>query len=203
MADNPRAGARLVRLCPLARLGRLLVGPNRLRRPSDRLEGLSVMLLVAVFAAALAAAPWFGGHLYQTQRASAARLHPATAVLTQSGPSDMYIDTFGEAAARWRAPDGRWQTGLLTTTTAPGISGARAGAHVRIWLTASGQPQVPPVGAAETVFSSAVLAGGGVIGAGIALLICYAICRLMLDRRRLAAWASEWSQIGPRWTTRR
>ena len=29
------------------------------------------------------------------------------------------------------------------------------------------------------------------------------LCRLVLDRRRLAAWASAWSLTGPRWSTRR
>lgn len=194
MADKARAGARLARL---------LLGPNRLRRPSDRLEGLVVMFLSAVFVAAVAAAPWFGGHLYQTQRAGTARLLPATAVLTQSGPSDIYINTVGEAGARWRASDGQWHTGLLTTTTAPGISGAKAGARVPVWLTASGQPQAPPTGVAEAMLSSVVLAVGAVCGTAIALLICYVTCRQALDRQRLAAWASEWSRIGPRWTTRR
>jgi hypothetical protein len=40
-------------------------------------------------------------------------------------------------------------------------------------------------------------------GAGTVLLISYALCRLALDRRRLAAWESAWSLTGPRWTTRR
>ena len=47
--------------------------------------------------------------------------------------------------------------------------------------------------------SGAAVAGG----AGIALLISYALCRLALDRRRLTAWESAWSLTGPRWTTRR
>jgi hypothetical protein len=34
------------------------------------------------------------------------------------------------------------------------------------------------------------------------LLVCYGLCRLVLDRRRLAAWESAWSLTGPRWTTR-
>ena len=197
VADRSGAGARPVRLA------RLLLGPNRLRRSSDRLEGLIVMLLSAVFVAAVAAAPWFGAHLYLTQIAAAARLRPAVAVLTQSGPSDSWIDTVGEATARWRMPDGRPKAGFLTTTTAPGITGARAGTRVPVWLSGSGQPQAPPVGAAETMFSSVVLAAGAVGGTAIAVLICYALCRVALDRQRLAAWASEWSQIGPRWTTRR
>ena len=197
MADRSAAGARIVRLA------RLLLGPNLLRRPSDRLEGLSMMLLSAVFIGAVAAGPWFGAHLYLTQRAEGARLHAATAELTQKGPSDTYMDTVGRASARRQAPDGRWQTGLLSTMNAPGIGGARDGAHVRVWLSDTGQPQAPPVAGAEAVFSAVVLAVGAVAGAGIALLICYVLCRVALDRRRMAAWASEWSQTEPRWTARR
>jgi hypothetical protein len=53
------------------------------------------------------------------------------------------------------------------------------------------------------VFNSVALAFGAVLGAAIVLLICYWLGRLALDRRRVAAWASEWSLTGPRWTTRR
>jgi len=185
------------------RLARLLIGPNRLRRPCDRLEGLLVMLLAAAFLAAAAAAPYVGERFYGSQRADAARLHAATAVLTQSGQSGSYMASVGEATARWRAPDGRPQKGILTTITAPGVSGAKDGARVLVWLTESGQPGDPPVGAAQSLFCSVVVAIGAVCGAVIVLLLCYGLGRLALDRRRLAAWASEWSLTGPRWTTRR
>jgi hypothetical protein len=72
------------------------------------------MLLAAVFLVAVAAAPSFAEHLYQSQRADAAQLHAATAVLTQNGPSDNYVTTVGEATARWRAPDGQQEQGVLT-----------------------------------------------------------------------------------------
>jgi hypothetical protein len=50
----------------------------------------------------------------------------------------------------------------------------------------------------------ALVAGAVVAGlAGLALLLVYALCRLALDRRRLAAWESAWDRTGPRWTTRR
>jgi hypothetical protein len=185
------------------RLARLLIGPNRLRRPCDRLEGLLVMLLAAAFLAAVAAAPYLGERLYRSQRGETAHLHPATAVLTQSGPSDTYVTSVGEAAARWRAPDGHQQKGILTTTTAPGISGAAAGARVQVWLSGSGQPKAPPVGVAEALFGSVVMAVGAVTGAALVLLICYWLGRLALDRWRLAAWAADWSLTGPRWTARR
>jgi hypothetical protein len=196
MTGKTRAAPRLVRLA------RLLIGPNKLRRPSDRIEGFIVLLLSAAFAAAVVAAPFFGVHLYQSQRADAARLHPATAVLTQGGPSNGYMASQGEAAARWRAPDGRQEKGILTTVTAPAITGAPAGTRVKVWLTETGQPQAPPASAVEETFSSVVLSVGAVCGSAIALLICYWVCRLAIDRRRLAAWASEWSLTGPRWTTR-
>ena len=196
MSGKTRAPARTVRL------GRLLIGPNRLRRPSDRLEGFLVMLLAAAFLVAAAATPFFGGHLYQSQRAEAGHLHQATAVLIQNGPSGSYLNSGGEAAARWRAPDGQQQEGILTTATAPGIAGAAAGTRVRVWLTSAGQPEDPPVGTAEAMFSAAVMAIGALCAAAIALLICYWLGRLALDRRRLAMWTSEWSLTGPRWTTR-
>jgi hypothetical protein len=199
MTGKTRASAR----ARTARLARLLIGPNRLRRPCDRLEGVLVMLLAAAFLIALAAAPTFGECLYQSQRAGAAQLHTARAVLTQNGPSDNYVTTMGEATARWRAPDGQPRKGTLTTLVAPGIYGAAARARVQVWLTESGQPEAPPVSATAAVFNSVALTFGAVLGAAIVLLICYWLGRLALDRRRLAAWASEWSLTGPRWTTRR
>jgi hypothetical protein len=46
----------------------------------------------------------------------------------------------------------------------------------------------------------ALVAGAMVAGlAGLALLLVYALCRLVLDRRRLAAWESAWDRTGPRW----
>jgi hypothetical protein len=199
MAGTTRAPRRARAL----RLARLLIGPNKLRRPCDRIEGLLIALLATAFLAAVAAAPAFAEHLYHSQRADAARLHPATAVLTQNGPSDDNVTTLSQAAARWRAPDGRPEKGMLTTVTAPAITGAAARTHVQVWLTGSGQPQAPPASTTEAVFSSVMLAIGALFGAATVLSICYGLSRLALDRQRLAAWTSEWSLTGPRWTTRR
>jgi len=91
---------------------------------------------------------------------------------------------------------------MLTTVTTPGIIGAAAGARIPVWLDRSGQPAAPPGGQVAMIvnaLAAAAVAGG----AAVALLICYALCRLVLDRRRLAAWESAWSLTGPRWTTRR
>lgn len=201
MADKARRIGTPQWIARVQRPVRLLVGPNALRRPSDRLEGIVIMLLLAAFLVAAAAAPGLAERLYRSDQAVAARLHTATAVLTQNGPASSYMSSLGETSARWRAPDGTRRSGTLTTVTAPDILGASAGARVRVWLTRSGQPQDPPPGG-TALFSDVVIAVGAVGGAGIVLVVCYWLCRLAIDRRRLAAWTSEWSLTGPRWTTR-
>ncbi len=188
---------------PWRRLARLLIGRNKLRRPSDRIEGAVVLLLAAAFLTAVATAPLFGAAIYHSQRAATAHLHPAVAVLSQSGPYDGGMTGDGQAVARWPVPGGRPRSGLLTTQTAPDIWGAPAGARVQIWLTASDEPTTPPPGATVVLFTAIVIAISAACGAGIALILCYWLFRMALDRRRLAAWESAWALTGPRWTTRR
>jgi hypothetical protein len=197
MAGKSRVATRLVRTA------RLVVGRSSLRRPSDRLEGFIIALLCAAFVAAVAAAPAFAQWLYHNQRAAAARLHPAVAVLTQAGPSAAVDAPEATAAAQWRAPDGRQLKGVLTPLTAPAISGAPAGTRVQVWLTRSGEPQQPPVSSAGAMLSCVIFAIGAVSGVAVALGICYWLCRLAIDRQRMAAWAADWTLTGPKWTTRR
>ncbi len=188
----------------MSRLVRWLAGRNALRRPVDRIEGAVLVVLSAAFLAAVAVASVLGAHTYQSQRAASVGLRPAVAVLVQAGP--FYYGgqaQLGKAEARWRAPGGGEQSGVLTTATAPGIIGAAAGARIPVWLDRSGQPAASPGGQVAMIVN-ALAAGAAVAGgAGIALLISYALCRLALNRRRLAAWESAWSLTGPRWTTRR
>ncbi len=183
---------------PLRRLARLL-RPNALRRPSDRVELAVVALLLAAFLAAAAAAPFLGARISQSQSAAAQHLHPAVAVLTGGGPYGSGLAGNGWAVARWRAPDGRQRTGTLTTLTAPDIWNASPGTRVQVWLTSSGAPTIPPPGPGTVLFTTVSV----IMLAGITLMICYWLCRMILDRRRLAAWESAWARTGPRWTTRR
>src|SRR5258708_12399937 len=71
---------------PLRRLGRLLLGRNELRRPTDRIEVLIVASLTATFLTAAIVAAVLAGHLYQSQHAMAAPVRPAVAVLPHPGP---------------------------------------------------------------------------------------------------------------------
>ena len=192
----------------VSRLARLLTGRNALRRPVDRIEGVVLVVLSAAFLAAVAFACIVGAHTYQSQRAATVGLRPAAAVLLEDGPAADALPRVGQARAgqaeaRWLVPGAGQQSGVLTTATAPDIAGAAAGARISVWLNRSGQPAAPPAGQAVMVLY-ALVAGAMVAGlAGLALLLVYALCRLVLDRRRLAAWESAWDRTGPSWTTRR
>lgn len=187
-----------------SRLVRWLAGRNVLRRPVDRIEGAVLVVLSAAFLAAVAVGSIVGAHTYQSQGAASAGLRPAVAVLSQAGPLfRSSMARLGQAEARWRDPGGSEQSGVLTTATAPGIAGAAAGARIPIWLDRSGQPAAPPVGQVAMIVN-ALAASAAVTGAAaLTWLASYGLCRLVLDRRRLAAWESAWSLTGPRWTTRR
>ena len=186
----------------MPRLVRWLAGRNVLRRPVDRIEGAILVVLSAVLFVAVAAAAVFGTHTYQSQRAASASLSPAVAVLIQAGP--LYGPArVGQAEARWRDRGGGNRSGVLTTLSAPGIMGAAAGARIAVWLDRSGQPAAPPGGQVAMIVDALVLGVAVAGGAAGVLLVCYVLCRLALDRRRLTAWESAWSLTGPRWTTRR
>jgi hypothetical protein len=188
----------------MSRLVRWLAGRNTLRRPVDRIEGTVLVALTAAFLVAMAVASVLGVHTYQSQRAASAGLRPVVAVLSQAGPwSYGSLAQLGQTEARWRDPEGSERSGVLTTATAPGIVGAAAGARIPVWLDRSGQPVAPPDGQVTMIVNALAASSAVAGGAGLTVLVCYGLCRLVLDRRRLAAWESAWSRTGPRWTTRR
>ena len=188
---------------PLPRLARLLLGGNQLRRPSDRIEAAVLVALSAAFVTAAVVAAFLAGHIYQSQRAAAARLRPTVAVLSKPG---LVVNAFDvtaqeQAQATWRLPDGTERSGLLTTQTAPAIYDARTGSTVPVWLDRSGDPQPPPPRQYDIIGNT--LISGSIIPACAAVLLIYLyrLCRLALDRHRLARWESAWAATGPQWTS--
>jgi hypothetical protein len=185
------------------RLARLLTGRNALIRPVDRIEGAVLVVLSAAFGVAVVIACIFGTHTYLVQQAATVGVRPAAAVLLQDGPSADSLGRVGQAEARWPVPGGGERSGELTTMTAPDIAGASAGARITVWLNRSGQPTGPPADQAVMIIYSLVAGAMVAALAGMVLLLAYALCRAVLNRRRLAAWESAWNRTGPRWTTRR
>jgi hypothetical protein len=184
-------------------MARLVVGRNPLRRHSDQIEGVALIVLTAAFLAAACGAALLGLSFCRSQDAAAARLHPAVAVLSQGDPVSDTLAPSGQVLARWRAPDGQQRSGLLDTVTAPGITGKPAGARVRVWVDEAGQPVQPPSGPVMVAITAVIAGIGALGGAAIVLSLCYLLCRRELDRRRLAGWEASWARVGPKWTTRR
>jgi hypothetical protein len=182
----------------MSRLLRWLAGRNALRRPVDRIEGAVLVVLSVGLLAAVAVAAVVGTHTYQSQRAASASMRPAVAVLLQAGPLYSGPARIGQAEARWRDRGGDNRSGVLTAVSTPGIMGAAAGARIPVWLDRSGQPAAPPAGQVAMIVNALALGAAVAGGAAVTLLICYALCRLVLDRWRLAAWESAWSLTGPR-----
>jgi hypothetical protein len=183
------------------RLARLIVGRNELRRPSDRIEGAVLVALSAAFLVVAVMAVFLAAHVYQAQRAFAADLRPAVAVLSGPGPV-LYSQAGPVAQASWRLSNGTDRSGLLSAEIAPAIYGARTGTSVQVWLNRSGEPQLPPAGQREIVVTALIAGFIVTVGAVGLPMLSYRLCRLVLDRHRLARWGSAWAATGPLWTSR-
>ncbi len=185
---------------------RLLPDRNPLRRTADRVEAAVLVILAVAFLAgaplaALAGGSVAGGLSRSTQRAESA-WRPVQATLLQNAPKR--VSAIGQGSpeaqvrAQWQAPGGARRTGRVY---APG--GARAGRTVTIWTDRLGHIVGYPLQHADVVIRS-ILAGllsAGVLAAVLAGI--WLVARLLLDRRRLAAWDIGWAASGPQWTGKR
>ena len=191
---------------PVPRLARLFLARNELRRPCDRAEGAILAALAAAFGTVIVLAGVLAGHLYQSERAAAARLHPAVAVLSAPGPVVTGLSAPSaqvQAQAVWRVAGGAERSGVLTRRDRSRHRRRGGRGHRDGLAEPAGVPQPPPPG--QDVMVANALGAGAVLaaeGAGALLAACYGLCRRALDRRRLARWGQAWAATGPRWTSR-
>jgi hypothetical protein len=186
---------------------RMGVDANPLRRGCDRAEAWLRLGLVLVFLIASPLAAFGLGHLtndasIRAARAEAANEHQVTAVLLHrvSHNSDDPLYSTSELAwaqARWTAPDGRRRVGEV-----PAAVGSHAGRKVPIWVNDVGQLVYPPIGQGQ--IASRVIAVVALTPAILAIILLGVgwLIRRLLDRRRIAGWATEWSAVEPLWTKR-
>jgi hypothetical protein len=186
---------------------RMGIDANPLRRGCDRAEGWVRLGLVVVFLVASPLAAIGLGHLtndasIQAARAQAASEHWIPAVLLQRvsrNPNDPLAGTTQLAwtQAKWTAPDGRQRRGDV-----PAEVGSRAGAQVHIWVDEAGDLVYGPIGQGQIASRViAVVALTPAVLAVVLLSVAWLTGRL-LDRRRIAGWATEWSAVEPLWTKR-
>jgi hypothetical protein len=186
---------------------RMGVDANPLRRGCDRAEAWLRLGLVLVFLIASPLAAFGLGHLtndasIRAARAEAANEHQVAAVLlhrvSHNSDDPLYSTSqLAWAQARWTAPDGRRRVGEV-----PAAVGSRAGRTVPIWVNNIGQLVYPPIGQGQ--IASRVIAVVALTPAILAVILLGVgwLIRRLLDRRRMAGWATEWSAVEPLWTKR-
>ena len=174
---------------------------NPLRRGIDRLEtcllvGLFVVLAaVTPFTAGLAAHASYLSALHTRQEQLATR-HPVQAMLTgEAGTDDGYsLNSYVLTQATWTSSNGVRHIGEV-----PASPGSPKGTAITVWTSASGELESPPLAIAEVVSQADASATAAVVGAGVFYIAAAAAIRLLLNRRRMAAWDADWVTTAQAW----
>ncbi|MBN6055066.1 hypothetical protein JYK22_24230, partial [Nonomuraea sp. RK-328] len=176
---------------------------NPVRRRSDRLEAVGVVVALALVLLSVWPAVVLGRMAYENgtraERAGADARRTVTATLVRDAPDTIADEHVAlgakvEAAARWAGPAGKPMTGQVTVP-----AGAKAGTRVSVWVDARGEPAPPPRRHGETVFDTVtaallVLAGGAAVS-----FSGFRGFKRLLDRGRYAAWDAAWAEAARRW----
>lgn len=193
-------------------LSRLLCGRrldrNPLRRGSDRVE---TYLLGGLLAVGIAGAPFAAqaaGHatyaaLLRAEHVQQATRHQVRAELLQRAENRTVVngselDIRVPVRARWTTVTGVPRIGQLM---AP--AGSPQGTTVTVWMDSSGALVNPPLQPGQVAGRADLADAGAVAGIGILYLCGAVIIRLVLNRRRMAAWDADWAFTEPMWNRQR
>jgi len=189
----------------LARLSWTLRGQgNPLRRPVDRTEGrlvaglLVIFLITSPLVAVLAAHLAYGASLRAMHAQRSWREVQATLVQNATDTSGTTGGWAPVAGARWTAPDGHARHGTIAVD-----GSARAGQHVTIWVDGAGRPVMRPMPRIGAVLGAVGTGLSAPVFLALLLMLAGWIVRVALNRRRLAAWETEWNAVEPRWRSPR
>ncbi len=108
------------------------------------------------------------------------------------GPDGAPTTTF--VPARWSVDRHQYQGRV---PVGPGLA---KGAHVQIWVDASGRVAPDPPDRSRSTLDGAGVGIGVGVGVTLAAGLAWWTVLALLNRRRLARWEREWQQVGPRWS---
>jgi hypothetical protein len=172
-------------------------------RPCDRLEARVGALLVLAFLLIAPLAAWLAGgaayrasaHVEQAERSE--RVATQAVLLANAGQVGVRFAVVPQVpvAAQWTAPDGSPRTGQVVVAMS-----APAGTAVPIWTDRAGNLVERPREHDQTVLRASVAAMVAVFGLAMLLTGVRAGVRRAVDRRRMAGWDAEWSELASRWT---
>jgi hypothetical protein len=176
---------------------------NPLRRRSDIVAAWLTPVMIFLFAALIPVVATVTTTLVRGENAAVVRAsHSWTYVtgrLLRSAPGPAQRDhgrnIWNEAApARWTFR-GQQYTGAI-----PVPAGSRAGSLQTVRIDSAGQVQAPPLMPTQLADRVDTLTFIVMAAVGMLLMTFKGIVRRILDKRRLAAWESDWHAVGPRWS---
>ncbi|MFJ3945342.1 Rv1733c family protein [Streptomyces griseoaurantiacus] len=170
---------------------------NPLRRREDVLEAWILLIvglmIVVVGPAAGVLAAGAGAHLAEQQRAER---HPITATLTRDATGGAVTagttSRHTGAPVRWTASDGTRHVGTASVDKT-----LKAGSQVKLWTDRQDHLTAPPPTTAEVGIEAGAVGTTSALAVVVASTTGYFGVRAVLNRRRLAAWESEWKELGP------
>ena len=174
---------------------------NPLRRAMDRVEALIAGGLVIAFLAGAPLAAVAVGHAVYAAGSRTAQAQQATwrqvpAVLTATAPATGFRQYQVPAPAKWTAPDGTRHTGTI-----PVPPGTKAGHAVMVWVDAAGQyTDHPPLQVSQVQAQVVLAVMFTPLAVGVIVLCAGLLAHVLLGRRRLAAWDTDWQVTEPHWT---
>lgn len=177
---------------------------NPLRRRIDRLE---TCLVAGLFVGAAAAAPFaaqaasrvaYHSALASRQEQLATRYEVRAVVAQQAGTATGYLGAAVPVAALWTSVGGVRRSGEI-----PVQPGSPAGTAVPVWTDASGYLASPPLNLSEAAADADAAAICAVTAAAVGCAAGTAATRLLLNRRRMAAWEADWLATAPAWNRQR
>ena len=171
---------------------------NPLRRRADRIETIVIVLLTALFLGCAAPLATLVNRLADAEQS----WRQVTAVSLQGTRPPSAVT--GWLTSSWVAASWQPRSGDAVVIQVPVPAGTPAGTSVRVWTNGQGQivgsrprqspPDLPLMMAAEAAAFASLALG---------LVIVAALVRWMLNRRRMRAWTTAWTTVGPYWTARR
>jgi hypothetical protein len=175
---------------------------NPLRRAADRAEaalmaGLLVTFVAGALLAALAAGTWSYAAGSRVEHAQQSAWHQVPATLLATAPYPGYTGYEPQVSARWTAQNGTRMSGEI-----PAPGGTKAGSTLLVWVNASGRLTGPPLRHDQVTGQAALAALLAVLAAGMLALCAGLVAHGVLERRRIAAWDSDWRMTEPKWTSR-
>jgi hypothetical protein len=176
---------------------------NPLRRRSDRIEAIAVIITLLALLASVWPAVLVARVVYQhgvvAERVEPGVREAVTAVLLEDAASTSAVSSHGavlgvKAKARWYLPDGQLRTGVVSVP-----AHARAGSTLEMWIDSSGRPTAAPRTHPQTVADTVVAGFGVLTGAAGLLCLNLLLVRWLLDRRRYVEWDRAWISAHDRW----